>query len=76
MLVYKRCDLLILLDKCSIDCCMAYLEIFKPTFFNCNSLHTRLNSHCEAWRYKKKKYKNIRHTGNSFKKNMQIKGVR
>ena len=27
------------------------------SFFNWNSLQARLNSHCEAWNYKKKKYK-------------------
>ena len=28
--------------------------------FNCNSLHARLNSHYEAWRYKKKKHEKIK----------------
>ena len=29
-------------------------------FFNCNSLHSRLNSHFNAWSYKKKKHKKIK----------------
>ena len=29
-------------------------------FFNWDSLHTRLNSHYEAWSYKKKKHKKIK----------------
>ena len=29
-------------------------------FFNCNSVHTRLNSHYKAWSYKKKKHKRIK----------------
>ena len=28
-------------------------------FFNLDSLHERLNSHCKAWSYKKKKHKKI-----------------
>ena len=30
------------------------------TFFNWDSLHARLNSHYEAWSYKKKKYEKIK----------------
>ena len=40
------------------------------TCFNWDSLHASLNSHYEAWNYKKKK-----HTGNLFTKNLQLKGV-
>ena len=29
-------------------------------FFNWYSLHARLNSHYEAWSYKKKKYKKVK----------------
>ena len=29
-------------------------------FFNWDSFHLRLNSHCMAWSYKKKKYKKIK----------------
>ena len=32
----------------------------KNFFFNWESLHARLNSHYEAWSYKKKKHKKIR----------------
>ena len=28
-------------------------------FYNCDSLHARLNGHYEAWSYKKKKHKKI-----------------
>ena len=33
---------------------------WKRFFFNWDSLHARLNSHYEAWSYKKKKYKKIK----------------
>ena len=45
-------------------------------FFNCDSLHARLNSHYEAWSYKKKKHKKIRaHRATSGERNFieQIK---
>ena len=29
-------------------------------FFNCDSLHARLNSHYEAWSYKKKKHRKVK----------------
>ena len=29
-------------------------------FFNSDSLHARLNNHCEEWSYKKKKHKKIK----------------
>ena len=32
------------------------LDHFAPFFFNWDSLHARLNSHYEAWSYKKKKH--------------------
>ena len=41
--------------------------VFK-TFFTRNSLHARLNSHCKAWSYKKKKYKKIKAYGKSLDK--------
>ena len=31
----------------------------RDVFFNWDSLHARLNSHCKAWSYKKKKHKKI-----------------
>ena len=34
--------------------------ILRMLFFNCDSLHARLNSHYEAWSYKKKKHKKIK----------------
>ena len=42
-------------------------------FFNWDSLHARLNSHYKALSYKKKKHKKLRHTGNLFRKNLQLK---
>ena len=40
-------------------------------FFNWNSLHARLNSHYEAWSYKKKKHKKrLQDTENLFRKNL------
>ena len=48
-------------------------------FFNWDSLHAKakLNSHHEAWNYKKNKHKNIKAyiTGNLFRKNLQLKDV-
>ena len=45
-------------------------------FFNWVSLHAWQNSHCEAWRYKKKKKINDGDDlGKLFRKNVQIKGV-
>ena len=35
-------------------------DIIQNFFFNWDSLHARLNSHFEAWSYKKKKHKNIK----------------
>ena len=32
----------------------------KQFFFNWDSLHAKLNSHCEAWSYKKKRHKKVR----------------
>ena len=44
-------------------------------FFNWVSLHARLNSHYEAWRYKKEAQKRLKHAGNLFRKNLQLRGV-
>ena len=41
-------------------------------FFSWGSFHVRLNSHYEAWSYKKKKHKRL-HAGNLFRKNLQLK---
>ena len=37
-------------------------------FFNWNSLHGSLNSHCETWSHRKKKYKKIKACRKSFQK--------
>ena len=48
----------------------------KYIFFNWHSLHARLNSHYEAWSYKKKKaQKRLQATENLFRKNLQLKDV-
>ena len=45
-------------------------------FFNWDSLHARLNSHYEAWSYKKgSTKKRLQDTENLFKKNLQLKDV-
>ena len=44
-------------------------------FFNWDSLHARLNSHYEAWSYKKETQKRLQHTENQFRKNLQLKDV-
>ena len=47
----------------------------KLFFFNWDSVNVRLNSHYEAWSYKKKKYKKIKAYRNLFRKNLQLKDV-
>ena len=44
-------------------------------FFYWDSLHARLNNHFKARSYKKKKTKGLEHTGNQFRKNLQLKHV-
>ena len=45
-------------------------------FFNWDSLHARLNSHYEAWSYKKRSTKKrLQDTENLFRKNLQLKDV-
>ena len=36
------------------------VALMKHIFFDWDSLHARLNSHCKAWSYKKKKHKSIK----------------
>ena len=52
-------------------------KVFKSKliFFNWDSLHARLNSHHEAWKNKKKRTKRLKHKGNMFRKNLQLKDV-
>ena len=45
------------------------------SFFNRDSLHARLNSHYKASSYKKYSTKRLKHTGNLFRKNLQLIGV-
>ena len=44
-------------------------------YFNRDSLYTRLDSHYEAWSYKKKKHKKIKAYRKSVRKTLQLKGV-
>ena len=44
-------------------------------FFNWDSLHARLNSHDEAWSYKKRSTKRITDKENLFRKNLELKDV-
>ena len=47
---------------------------FRDCFFlNCDSLHARLNSHHEAWSYKKKKHKKITAYRKSVQKEPTVK---
>ena len=41
--------------------------------FNWDSLHAWLNSHCEAWRYKKKKHKKIKANWKAVQRNPKEK---
>ena len=60
---------------CYTDSLMS-VTISKFFFFNWDSLHTKLNSHYEAWSYKKKKaQKRLQATENLFRKNLQLKDV-
>ena len=56
---------------------MKMLLIFRLFFFfNWNSLHARLNSHYKAWSFKKKDaQKRLKHTGNLFRKDLQLIGL-
>ena len=38
---------------------LSIFPVFLFFFFNCDSLHARLNSHYEAWGYRKKKHNKI-----------------
>ena len=42
-------------------------------FLNCNSLHAMLNSHYEAWSYKKKKHEKIKAYTKSAQKKTTVK---
>ena len=43
---------------------------FQRFFLNWHSLRARLNSHYEAWSYKKKKTKRLKYTANLFRRNI------
>ena len=40
--------------------CRSFLLLLFFLFFNWDLLHARLNSHCKAWSYKKRKHKKIK----------------
>ena len=48
-------------------------EVLDYYFFNWDSFHARLNSHYEAWSYKKKKHKKIRAHRKSVQKEPTVK---
>ena len=54
---------------------LLFILYFYLLFFNWDSLHERLNSHYEAWSYKKTKHKKLKHTGNLFRKKPKLKDV-
>ena len=45
----------------------------EPFFFNCDSLHARLNSHHKAWNHKKKKHNKITANRKSVQKEPTVK---
>ena len=51
--------------------------VIKIYFFNWDSLHTSLNNHETAWSYiqEKEAQKRLKHTGNLFRKNLQLTDV-
>ena len=51
------------------------LIAFGQLFFNWDSLHARLNSDYETWNYMKNVIKRLKHSGNLFRKNLQLKAV-
>ena len=48
-------------------------DLLNQSFFNWDSLHARLNSHCKAWSYKKKKHKKIKAYRKSVQKEPIVK---
>ena len=42
-------------------------------FFNWDSLHAKVNTHYEAWNYKKKKHKKIKAYMKSLEKELKVK---
>ena len=54
--VFKRLD----------DCFFLKYSFGELFFFNWYSLHARLNSHYEAWSYKKRKHKKVKGYGKSI----------
>ena len=45
------------------------------TFFNLDLLHARLNNHYDAIATRKRSTKRLKHAGNLFRNNLQLKGV-
>ena len=52
---------------------LALYKCLPYTFFNYDSLYARLNSYCEAWSSKKKKYKKIKAYRKYVQKNPTVK---
>ena len=60
-LVKTSLNLSLLVCIYSLSCLVPDMKTMKKfIFLNWDSLHARLNSHYEAWSYKKKKHKKIR----------------
>ena len=64
----------------SLEILVAFASVFGATylsefFFNWDPLHARLNSLYEAWSYKERRTKRLKHTRNLFRKNLQLKDV-
>ena len=52
-----------------------FFSFLLSSFFQKIILCKGLNSHYKTWSYKKRSPKCIKHTGNLFRKNLQVKGV-
>ena len=60
---YKSCAHFFNMQELADEMKLRKIRVFdipEHFFFNWDSLHARLNSHYEAWSYKKKKYEKIR----------------
>ena len=55
--------------------CMGYFHINLLFKKKLDSLHARLNKHCKAWKYKKKKHKKIKAYRKSVWKESAVKNA-
>ena len=62
---------LIIFSTCLI--CVLFSKTFSAgNCFNEDSLNVKLNSHYKAWGYKKRRRKTLKHTGDLFRKKLQL----